>query len=299
LQRAERFAASQDGVLDRTQAITAGLSPSQILTATRGGRWVRVASAVYRVAGAPDTPQQRARIAFLSCHRSGGLLSHVSGAAEAGLLAVPSWPDITVPSRASARSGVARVHRSEVPAVDRMHRRGMVFTSVSRTIVDLAAGGDRATLESVVDAAFCRKLANAASVTAAADRIPGGRAGKALVRDVIAVWTPGVEPGSVAEVRLIRACATEGITGLVCQHDVYDDSGRFLARLDLAQPELRRGFEYDGLEPHSPRAWERDEARYARLRALGWEIESITKLDLLPGERRLRTIADRWLRRVA
>jgi hypothetical protein len=98
---------------------------------------------------------------------------------------------------------------------------------------------------------------------------------------------------------LIRACAAEGIDELVSQHEVVDEHGRFVARLDLAQPALRRGFEYDGLEAHNPRRWQRDERRYEQLRALGWEIEPITKLDLLPGERRLRTIADRWLRRAA
>jgi hypothetical protein len=100
-------------------------------------------------------------------------------------------------------------------------------------------------------------------------------------------------------VRLIRAAALEGIHGLVAQFEVYDEHGEFVARLDLAQPELRRGFEYDGVEAHNPRRWSRDEARYARLAALGWEVESMTKLDLLPGERRLRDIAARWRRPAA
>jgi hypothetical protein len=149
-------------------------------------------------------------------------------------------------------------------------------------------------LEAVVDAALCRKLATTRSVVAAADRTPRGRPGRALARKVVEVWSPGIEPGSPAEVRLIRMAAIEGIHGLVAQHHVFDERGRFVARLDLAQPERRRGFEYDGVEAHNPRHWARDEARYARLRALGWQVEPVTKLDLLPGERRLRDIARRW-----
>jgi hypothetical protein len=189
---------------------------------------------------------------------------------------------------------VARVHRSLVPPVDRAHRSGLMLTSVSRTIVDLAGRGDRSMLETVVDAAFCRKLATARSVLASVERTPRGRAGRALAREVVEIWTPGIEPGSPAEVRLIRVAGVEGIHRLVAQHEVFDERGVFVARLDLAQPELRRAFEYDGVEAHNPRRWARDEPRYARLRALGWEVETITKLDLLPGERRIRDIARRW-----
>ena len=77
---------------------------------------------------------------------------------------------------------------------------------------------------------------------------------------------------------------------------MYDEAGEFVARLDLAQPAWKRAFEYDGVDAHNPRRWGRDEPRYARLKALGWEVEPITKLDLLPGERRLRDIAERWRR---
>ena len=178
--------------------------------------------------------------------------------------------------------------------VDRAHRGSLRVTSVSRTIVDLASMLDRSTLEQVVDAALCRKLASTVSVEAAAARLGRGRRGKVLLRSTLEAWSPNIEPGSPTEVRLIRQAAELGIVGLVPQYEVEDERGVFVARLDLAQPERRRGFEYDGVEVHNPRHWGRDETRYARLRALGWEIESITKLDLCPGEPRLRDIARRW-----
>jgi hypothetical protein len=294
LQAAERIARRQEGALDHRQAAAAGLSAGQIHRAVASGRWWRPARGVYVVSGAPETPRQQAMVAFLASRRAGGVLSHESAAADRGLLPWPALPWTTVPPTSSARCVVAEVHRSVVPAIDRAHRSGLVLTSVSRTIVDLAGRGDRPMLEAVVDAAFCRKLATARSVLAAAERTPRGRAGRALARAVVEIWNPGIAPGSPAEVRLLRAAAVEGIHGLVPQFDVFDERGRFVARLDLAQPDRRRGFEYDGVETHNPRRWARDEPRYARLRALGWEIEPISKLDLLPGERRLRDIARRW-----
>ena len=107
------------------------------------------------------------------------------------------------------------------------------------------------------------------------------------------MWSPQLAPGSPAEVRALRLLTELGINGLVAQYEVVDDLGRFVARLDLAAPDRRLGFEYDGVRFHGPRQWDRDEARYARLRALGWTVESLDKLDLVPGEPRLRQLVQR------
>ena len=295
LQRAERTASAQAGALDHGQAIGAGLTDKQLFGLVRSGRWRRPVRGVFVAAGSPDTWHQRTWIAHLATRRAGGVVSHLTAAALWGLLPPSPLPHVTVPPGASAACKAAKVHRSPVPIVDRGRRDGILLTSVSRTIVDLAGMLDGPTFEPVLDIVLCRKLASVDSIGRCLDRA-GPRRGKELLRRSVAVWTPAIEPGSVAEVRLLRLCATEGITGLVCQHEVFDDDGGFVARLDVAQPEWRRALEYDGVEAHNPRRWDRDEPRYARLRALGWEVEPVTKVDLLPGERRLRTIADRWTR---
>ena len=96
-----------------------------------------------------------------------------------------------------------------------------------------------------------------------------------------------------AEVRALRLLTELGVEGLVAQFEVVDHDGSFVARLDLAAPSRRLGFEYDGVRFHGPRRWSHDEARYARLRALGWTVESLDKLDLVPGEPRLRQLVQR------
>lgn len=293
-QRAAAIAAKQFAAIAQDQARSAGLSSHQIRGLADRGVWQRPIRGVYVVAGSPDGPQQRLMIASLATRRAGGVISHMSAAAEHGLAAYPPLPHVTVPPTASAGRGTAKVHRSDVPLIDRMHRGPLVVTSVSRTIVDCSSVLERAAVEGIVDAAFCRKLATARSVNAAADRLGRGRRGIELARDAVAAWTPEIEPGSPAEMRVLRLLAELGVVGLVSQFEVFDTAGSFVARLDLADPAYRRGFEYDGVETHNARRWGRDEHRYARLRALGWDVQSLTKLDLLPGEPRLRRIADRW-----
>jgi hypothetical protein len=230
-------------------------------------------------------------LAYLAAAPSGGVVSHLSAAALHGLASHPARPHITVPRGARPATRVAEVHRSHVPPVDRAHRGPFTTTSVSRTLVDCASLLDRATLADLMDDAFCRRLASHASISSAADRIGAGRRGVRLAREVAEVWSPLITPGSPAEARALRLLTELGVVGLVAQYEVRDDDGGFVARLDLAAPARRLGFEYDGLRFHGPRQWTHDEARYARLRSLGWTIESLDKLDLLPGEPRVRRLA--------
>lgn len=294
LQRAEALAATQEAAIALHQAIAAGLSDDQVERLAATGRWERVLRGVYRITGAPRTARQRIVVAFLAVARAGGTVSHISAAAEWGLLRAGVLPHVTVPRGSSVRCRGAKVHRGEVPRIDRTKRNGVWVTSVSRTIVDLAGVLDRPTLEEVVDDALCRKLASVRSIQDAAARVGRGRRGLAMLRAVLEAWQPGIEPGSVAEVRLLRRCGELGLVGLVPQFEVFDERGRFVARLDLARPEQKQALEYEGVGPHNPRRWEHDEARYATLRALGWDVQAVGKLDLCPGEPRLPELARRW-----
>lgn len=287
-------ASRQEGALSHSDASAAGLSDEQIHHRCAVGTWLRKVIGVYVVAGSPDTPRQRAWIAYLATLAAGGVLSFITAAALHGLLPYSAIPHVTVPPGASGRCRAAKVHRARIPARDCVWRDGLRVTSVSRTIVDLAGVLDRATLEEVVDVALCRRLATRESILAALRRAGKRCRGATMLRAVLEVWSERIEPGSVAEVRVLRQLAELGVSGVVTQHEVYDELGRFVARLDVADPERRFALEYDGVEPHNPRHWDRDEPRYAALRALGWRVDGITKLDLLPGEPRLRRIVEGW-----
>jgi len=291
--RAASLAANQEGALSSAQALAAGLSRRQIELRVTAGRWRRAARGVFVIAGAPDTWRQRAWVALLWSGQE-GVVSHLTAAALHRLASPSLLPHITLPPGRSCRGGVAIAHRGAVPLIDRATIDGIRTTSVNRLLVDLAGCFDGPAFESVLDDALCRKLASPSSVLAAAGRVGGGRRGLARLRSTLAIWTEAIAPGSVAEMRLLRLLRELGLGDIVGQYEVHDAGGSFVARLDIAVPARRRALEYDGVATHGPRAWQRDEARYRRLRELGWEVESVTKLDLLPGERRLRDIASRW-----
>jgi hypothetical protein len=294
LQRATAVAERQYGAISYRQARSAGLTEHQVRGLVARGSWDRPSRGLFTIAGSPSTPQRATMVAQLAATEAGGVVSHLSAAALHGLTGHPDRPHITVPAGGRSVSQLAHVHRSDVPPVDRAHRGPFTTTSVSRALVDCATLLDRPLLSDLVDEALCRKLATQASVQAAADRTGPGRRGTRLVRQVVEVWSPQLAPGSPAEVRALRLLTELGIGDLVAQFEVLDDDGTFVARLDLAAPARRLGFEYDGARFHGPRQWARDEARYARLRALGWTVASLDKLDLVPGEPRLRQLVQRY-----
>ena len=144
----------------------------------------------------------------------------------------------------------------------------------------------------VLDPALCRRLTNPAAIQRAARAVSpsGSRSGLAVLREVLAVWTDGIQPGSPAEMRLLRRIQRWGFPLPDKQVEVHDASGSFVARLDLAWPSRRAGLEYDGRDHHGPRQWEADEVRQARIEALGWRVERVEKVDLVEGAERLKDV---------
>jgi very-short-patch-repair endonuclease len=64
------------------------------------------------------------------------------------------------------------------------------------------------------------------------------------------------------------------------QVQVFDEQGTFVGRLDLAFPEQKLAVEYDGDWHREGDQPERDEARRAAIRALGWRFVIVTKAEL-------------------
>jgi hypothetical protein len=281
--RAER----QRGLLTAKQLTATGVSPAQAAYAAAVGGWTRLARGLY---GLPGSTPSWERDALAACLLAGpdALAGLLTAAALWGWCRAPVLPYVAVPRSHSHRSPLGRIHRTDVPAVDRAVRAGIPCTSASRTIVDCASIVERTTLESFVDDALCSGVAATSSIEAAADRAGRrGRRGMAMLDDVLAVWTADIRPDTVGEARLLRRLDVLGVSGVVTQHEVVDEAGRFVARLDLAVPDAMVGLEYDSDRWHNPRHWAKDEPRYARLRALGWTVHPVCKLDLLPSSTRL------------
>jgi very-short-patch-repair endonuclease len=182
---------------------------------------------------------------------------------------------------------VARVLHADLDPAD-LTRVGVIpTTTVARALVDAAALVDRQRLEQLVDTALARRLCTGGAVVESmsrASRKPG-RKGLPALRDALTVWTEGPQPGSPAEMRLIRKLAGWGFPEPERQYEVTGPGWRYF--VDLAWPAERVGGEYDGEEAHTPRRLAADEEREARLVAAGWFILRADRFDVRPSSTRL------------
>jgi hypothetical protein len=138
-----------------------------------------------------------------------------------------------------------------------------------------------------VDAATGRGLTTYRKIRAAWTRA-GPVRGAARLTAALAPYTGGAEPRSEKEAHVLRVLHGWGLPAPVTQYVIRDENGRFLAKVDFAWPAWRFGLEYLGDEPHSPRAWARDDRRLARIEAIAWRIEESDRFDLRPSATRLR-----------
>ena len=285
LQRAALVAARQYSLLTTRDARRCGLSNNQLTRFGRACGWHRLSNGLYALPGSVPSWRRDVMAAVLLAGDD-AVASHLTAAALWGLIPPPRLPHVTVPLRSSARTRLARVHRAAVPLIDRARRDGIPCTSAGRTLVVCAGLVDQPTLAELADDLLCAGSAAPASVLRALERAGRkGRRGVASLEAVLDVWTAGITPGSPAEMRLLRRLRDLGLAP-VTQHEVHDEVG-FVARVDVAVPELLVAFEYDSDRFHNPRHWSHDEGRKARLDALGWTLHDVAKVDLLPSSTRL------------
>lgn len=170
------------------------------------------------------------------------------------------------------------VRRTVLPPSDIRRRNGLPTTTPLRTAFDLARHLALTEAVVAVDALLYRRLVTLpalAEAMAAHDAWPGVRQAAAVLR----LAAPAVESPMETRLRLLLVLA--GLPPPAVQHEVRDVAGRFVARLDLAYPQLRVGLEYDG-DHHRDRAvFRRDLERHNELRLCGWTVLRFTADDVL------------------
>ena len=119
-----------------------------------------------------------------------------------------------------------------------------------------------------------------ASVSEIKDRLDewGRFPGSGTVRKALVLARPRVESPKETETRLLIRDA--GFAEPIVQHEVRD-RGRFVARVDLAYPELMIAIEYEG-DGHrrDKQQWRTDIRRQRDLEDRGWIIIRLTQADL-------------------
>lgn len=271
-------AAAQGGAFSRDQARAAGYTDGQIIRRLRNGAWAKCVPGVYRLAGAPITLATRAWVAVLAAGHD-AVLSHQVAAQLHRLDRVPqgSRLDVTVPPARRPRSVPGSVvHRRPLPPGHAVRRDGLPVTSAARTVVDLASQLSATRSLSLVSDALRARLVSAEEIEGVVDRLRGAT-GIDRARQVFRLVDPRLESGLEGE--LLALARIAGVRP-VPQYEVFVD-GRFVARLDLALPELRLGLEADGFGTHAARpGFERDRERHAILQLAGWTLLSFTALQI-------------------
>jgi hypothetical protein len=283
-----------------SEARRVGFTRAQVRHRVATGRWVRLARDLFAIAGAPRTWQREVLAACL-VGPPGTVASHQSAAALWHLADPGSTPHATVPRSASGRVALACVHHADLDPADVTRIGPIPVTRVHRTLVDLAAVTTTVVLEHAVDTALDAGRTSLRSIEAAIERAQAGRGrpGVVALRRALTAWIDPIRPGSPAEARLLRHLREWGVVEPVRQHEVRDADGLIVARIDVAWPFARVGLEYDGRLPHGPRSVEHDERRHAAVEALGWTLHHASRVDLRPGDRRLRDLLSPLRRRPA
>lgn len=281
--RCSAFARSQHGLVTREQAITAGLSRSSIGRRLGSGQLSALHPGVYRMAGSPESREQRVLAACLWAH---GVASHRTAAYLWKLDGVqPGRQEITSSRR--IRSAEVMTFRRHLPATHVTRIGPIPVTTVPRTLFDLGSVADTATVEAAVTDAIRRRRTTLPRLQSCLDEVGGkGRAGASVLRSILeALSEQPVE--SVLELKLLRLLRRHGLPEPVCQFDIRRGN-IVVARVDFAYPDVRLAIEADGFRFHSGLGtWERDLARRNGLTALGWHVIHVTWPDLNERPRRV------------
>ena len=265
-------AASRHGAFHRSRAAEVGLTNKVIRSLKRSGHLFEPVPGVLVVAGSPDTWQRRLEIATLGS-RCAGAAAYATAAALAGLdgYGHGPLPHLLLPSWRRQLSVAAALHVGPFDDIDLVETAGWRSTNVARTLCDIASVDpvDRVTC------AFESAWRNGASlewIRRTASRLDcPGRPGPSVILDLVdRAQRLGRPTESALELRLGTILAS--VPGLVRQHSIYTESGRFVARTDFAVLDVRLA-----IEAHSRRfhfgftASDHDEDREHRLTEQGWQ----------------------------
>lgn len=269
-----KLAASQHGVVSRTDALSVGLTPSAVDRRCRKGVLRRLHDGVYAHAAVAPGPLQTL---FAVCRwaGSGTAVSHRSAAHLWKLDGYPE-PALEISGPRRLRSDRVHSHRTQpIPIQDIRTVEGIPVTTPERTLIDLAGTEDVDQLEDALDSALRRRLTTVRRLQLRL-RAEDGRRGVGKLRKLLAERDGDGRPSeSRFETRLNRLLLDHGLPA-TRQFKIWN-GGSFVARVDFCFPEAKLIIEADGYQWHSSRrAWQRDRERRNELTELGWQVIQLT-----------------------
>lgn len=258
-----RIAREQHALISRTQLSELKLSSKQIAGAVEAERLELVLANVFRLPGAPSTPEQEVAAAVLW----GGPSAVASYRSAAALweIDVPAGarPEITVPAEANPRTSTVVVHRVSLQP-ERRTRRGIRVTSPERTIIDLAGVLTARQLEIAFESARRARLLTVESTTAALARMgTKGRRGATALNALLKTLADEPAAESALEVLVARLLRATDLPKPQRQVEVAANGKRY--RLDFAWPDHLVALECDGEKWHTD--FERNRRRWSAITA--------------------------------
>lgn len=280
--RIATLAERQHGVFSRAQARQLGVADAWVDRRAATGALVRTGRGVYRVRGAPMTRPAAVMSAVLAAG-PGACASHTTAAQLWALDGIDGAPlEISVLDRRDLEIPGAVLHRPRtLTERDRAAVGAIPVTSPRRTLLDLAARVDAATLEIALDTALRLGLVRITPFARwLASLHPNGRRGYRTLRR-LADERAGEPPSeSPLETRLYRLLVSASLPAPARQHEIALGGGG-VARVDFAYAAQRLAIEVDGWAHHAGRRrWEADRARDNALADLGWTVLRFTSSDV-------------------
>ncbi len=280
--RIAAVAVRQVGLVTRQQLLHLGLHPEAIRRRVLSGRLETVQNGIFRMPGYPKTWDQRLMAALLIA--GGG--SAISFDAAAMIWQIDAIrtdrPHVTVVHAQKIKNGEMIVHRTRLIAPgDVVHRGPLRVTSPWRTIFDLAGVLSRDALEDALDDAIRRRIVTVTGLAKRFDlRGRRGVRGVARLSSLLADRTGSRPKASTLQNRFRRGLMRAGLPIPEEELDIYDNTGRWIARVDFAYRALRLAIEIDGSHHETRKQREADLIRQNKLVRAGWRPLRFTKHDV-------------------
>ncbi|MEX5721170.1 hypothetical protein [Geodermatophilus maliterrae] len=168
-----------------------------------------------------------------------------------------------------------RVHHTVLQPGDVIPVDDLPITTPLRTAWDVMALEPLTTAVAALDAMVRAEEVSVADLVAMADH-GAGRWGVSRVRRAVPLVEPRAESAPESRLRVVLVLA-----GLqpVPQFEVLE-RGRFVARVDLAFPDVRLAIEYEGAHHFVGDQIAQDDERLERLRMAGWRVIRVSAADM-------------------
>jgi very-short-patch-repair endonuclease len=265
------LATGQHGVVSLRQLTGLGANASTVRGWVASGLLLRMHHAVYAIGHGSLRPEGYCMAGVLACGPE-AKLSHRSAAGRFNVRRPPStFVELTAPGAVGRSRDGLRVHGNYLRSDEVVELEdGIPCTSLSRTLIDLAAVVPGRALEAAVEAAERLEIFDLRAVSILLARHRGMR-GTARLRTVLAAFNAEVlRARSEPEARFFHLCIDHHLPAPLVNRFVDAGDERF--EVDCQWPQARLIVEVDSPYHDTTAAQTRDAHRDAALRRHGWTV---------------------------